>query len=323
MIERQVHHLVRLVDDLLDVSRITRGKIELRASALDLRPASSARAVEAASPLLEQRRHRVCGRAAADAGLWVDGDPTRLAQVVANLLTNAAKYTPPGGHIAVERQRDGDEAVLQVRDDGIGIAAELLARSSSCSCRATRHATARRAASGSASRSCAAWSNCTAARWRRAATASATAASFASGCRARTPATGTPPGRGAAPARRAARRRPGASWSSTTTSTPRRSCADALEPAGPQQPASPTTAPPALGVAAEFTPDVVFLDIGLPEMDGYELAGRMRIARNGDAADLRLIALTGYGQEPDRQRARTRASTATWSSRSMWGRSSP
>jgi signal transduction histidine kinase len=125
MISRQVKHMNRLVEDLLEVSRVTRGKVSLRKERADLAQAV-ADGVEACRPLLEARRHRL--EVTAPPGLWLEGDPTRLAQVVCNLLNNAAKYTPEGGHVRVTAARERDEAVLRVADDGIGIRPEVLPR---------------------------------------------------------------------------------------------------------------------------------------------------------------------------------------------------
>ncbi|HVV85639.1 MAG TPA: ATP-binding protein [Kofleriaceae bacterium] len=125
IIERQLGHITRLVDDLLDVSRITRGKLELSRQPVDLAEVV-ARAVEMASPLLEQRGHHV--RIEVPRGLWVAGDAARLAQVLSNLVTNAARYTPRSGHIEVEGHHDGATNVVSVRDDGEGIDAALLPR---------------------------------------------------------------------------------------------------------------------------------------------------------------------------------------------------
>src|SRR5690606_35930833 len=116
VIERQVAHLSRLVDDLLDVSRITRGKIELRQERTPVETVV-AKAIETTSPLFEARRHRISVDVPED--LAVLGDPMRLAQVVANLLSNAAKYTECGGHILVSARHEADEIALVVRDDGI------------------------------------------------------------------------------------------------------------------------------------------------------------------------------------------------------------
>jgi CheY-like chemotaxis protein len=125
IIERQVTHLARLVDDLLDVSRITQGKVELKTARVEV-AAVVARAVELSAALLEERRHQLT--VSVPSGLVVDGDPTRLAQVVSNLLTNAAKYTGPGGHVGVEASRRADRIVLSVRDDGVGISPAMLPR---------------------------------------------------------------------------------------------------------------------------------------------------------------------------------------------------
>jgi signal transduction histidine kinase/ActR/RegA family two-component response regulator len=126
IIERQVGHLIRLVDDLLDISRVARGKVELKREPVEMSEVV-AKAIETASPLLEQRRHYLSVEVPAT-GLLVYGDPTRLAQVVANLLTNAAKYTEPGGHIAVRAWVEGARVHLAVQDNGAGISPDLLPR---------------------------------------------------------------------------------------------------------------------------------------------------------------------------------------------------
>src|SRR5689334_23099507 len=124
IIERQVNHLMRLVDDLLDVSRIARGRVELKTEIVEMSDIV-AKAIEMASPMLEQHNH-VLTVSVPRRGLQVDGDPTRLSQVVSNLLTNAAKYTPPGGRIEVRADHVDDEIVLRVRDTGIGIPPHML-----------------------------------------------------------------------------------------------------------------------------------------------------------------------------------------------------
>ena len=122
VIDRQVKQLARLVDDLLDVSRITRGKIELKVAPVDLAQIVSA-AVETSRPLIESLKHELSVNLP-DERLGVQGDFARLTQVLANLLNNAAKYTEPGGRIALELERAGNEAVVRVRDSGIGILPE-------------------------------------------------------------------------------------------------------------------------------------------------------------------------------------------------------
>jgi signal transduction histidine kinase len=123
-VERQVAHMTRLVDGLLDVSRITRGKIPLTLEPVRLAE-MVAHAVETSRPLIESRRHRLELSAPADAGT-VEGDFTRLAQVLSNLLNNAAKYTEEGGLIRLSVERAGDEVLLRVADNGAGIPAEML-----------------------------------------------------------------------------------------------------------------------------------------------------------------------------------------------------
>ena len=125
IIERQVENLVRLVDDLLDVGRITSGKIQLQKERIDL-AAVVARAVEGARPLIDARRHTLEVNLP-EVPVPVEADPVRLAQVLWNLLNNAAKYTPDGGRITLTVER-GDEAVVRVRDTGMGIAPEMLPR---------------------------------------------------------------------------------------------------------------------------------------------------------------------------------------------------
>jgi signal transduction histidine kinase/CheY-like chemotaxis protein len=124
IIERQARHMIRLVDDLLDISRITRGMVALQTERIEL-SALVAKAIEMASPLMEERRHHLEVRVPPQ-GLFVLADPARFAQVLANLLTNAAKYTEPGGRIGVSAERLGDVIALSVTDTGIGISSEML-----------------------------------------------------------------------------------------------------------------------------------------------------------------------------------------------------
>jgi signal transduction histidine kinase/ActR/RegA family two-component response regulator len=126
VIERQVHQLNRMVDDLLDVSRITQAKFKLQREPVKLGTVI-AQAVETSQPLIDARKHRLTVVPPSEP-IWVDGDAARLAQVVANLLNNAAKYTEEGGQIWLTAERTGNEAVIRVRDSGIGIPADLLPR---------------------------------------------------------------------------------------------------------------------------------------------------------------------------------------------------
>jgi len=126
VIERQVQQMVRLVDDLLDLSRISGGKMELRCKRIELAGVISA-ALEASRPLIEACSHELTVTLPPEP-VYLDADPTRLAQVFLNLLNNSAKYTPQGGHIWLTVERAKGEAVIRVRDTGVGIAAEMLPR---------------------------------------------------------------------------------------------------------------------------------------------------------------------------------------------------
>src|SRR5690606_6265562 len=126
IVERQVRHLSRLVDDLLDVSRIGHGRIELRREPVAL-AAIVAGALEASRPLVDERSHRLSVSLPPEP-VHVFADPTRLEQVLQNLVNNAARYTPAGGHIAIVAEQVDGEAVLRVRDDGTGIPPDMLGR---------------------------------------------------------------------------------------------------------------------------------------------------------------------------------------------------
>jgi signal transduction histidine kinase len=126
MLSRQVQHLTRLVDDLLDVSRVTQGKVRLRMEPIDLAVVLN-QAIETSRPLLESRRHELTV-SLPDEPLYVQADPMRMGQVFANLLNNAAKYTAEGGQVAIAALRNGTQAVVRVRDTGVGIATDMLPR---------------------------------------------------------------------------------------------------------------------------------------------------------------------------------------------------
>ena len=162
VITRQMQHLSRLIDDLLDVSRITRGKIELRRDVLDATPILES-AAATVGPLVEERKHTL--ELAIDRGnLWANVDPTRLEQVVVNLLNNAAKYSENGGHIRLSARVEADEVVIRVKDRGSASRPRSCPRCSSSSPRGTARSPAPRGAWASASRSSRSSSRCTAAR---------------------------------------------------------------------------------------------------------------------------------------------------------------
>jgi len=125
MMERQVNHLVRLVDDLLEISRITSGKIELRTEPVEIAAAIRS-AIETSKPLIEAGGHQLAISLPAEP-LTVRADPVRLSQIIANLLNNAAKYTDPGGQLWLTATREAGEVAISVRDTGIGLSADMLA----------------------------------------------------------------------------------------------------------------------------------------------------------------------------------------------------
>jgi len=126
VIERQVQQMALLLDDLLDVSRITRGKLELRKQRVQLATVVEA-ALETTRPLLDERRQQLTTSLPAEP-VWLNADPLRVAQILANLLTNAAKYSEPGGYVELSAHADGDRLSISVKDTGIGIETELLPR---------------------------------------------------------------------------------------------------------------------------------------------------------------------------------------------------
>jgi CheY-like chemotaxis protein/anti-sigma regulatory factor (Ser/Thr protein kinase) len=288
--------LVGLVDDLLDVSRITRGQIQVKKRLLRLQDVV-AKGAEMAMPLVEQRRHHLDVRLP-DSELRLNGDEGRLAQVIANLLTNAAKYTDPGGHITVEAHRQGNEIVLVVKDTGIGITPELLPHVFDVFTQERQAADRARGGLGI---------GLTIVRnlvELHGGTVQAESEGVGKGSvfTVRLPAATEEPAAiefssVVEPVTRASRRVLVVDDNEDALDL----LAEVLRSAG-HVVMTAKDGPTALGAAKEFHPDIAILDIGLPVMDGYELAGRMRVELGKDVP--RLIALTGYGQDSDRARAR-------------------
>jgi PAS domain S-box-containing protein len=302
VIERQVNHLTRLVDDLLDVSRIARGKVELKVEILEVGDIVG-KAIEMASPLLEQRSHNLFVDVPKQ-GLRIEGDPTRLAQVVSNVLTNAAKYTPPGGNIAIQASRAGGEIVLTVHDTGIGIAPDVLPRVFDLFVQ-ERQALDR--SQGGLGIGLAIVRNLIE-RHGGSVAARSDGPGHGSEFEIRLPAVTSEQEQDAVGA--GARKTPSAILSPLRAARilvvddnedGAEMLAEALGERGYDTRVA-HDAPTALRLAAEFLPQVAFLDIGLPVMDGYELATHLR--KIPGLANLQLIAVTGYGQESDRRRTR-------------------
>jgi PAS domain S-box-containing protein len=299
VIERQVHHLVRLVDDLLDVTRIVRGAVELKPELVEMAEIV-ARGVEMASPLLEQRTQALSVNVPRS-GLRLQGDPTRLAQVVSNLLTNSAKYTPSGGTIDVRAEALGREIVLSVRDSGIGIAPDVLPRVFDLFVQ-ERHAD--KPAPGGLGIGL----NIVRSLVER---HGGSVSAHSDG-----------PGRGSEfivrlPAVRSTSR-PRHSYEKQNDSEYPPSGAQRILVVDDNEEAAQTLAEAlrlkgydprvaresagALAIAAEFMPDIAFLELGLPDIDGYELAELLR--RIPGLSSIALIAVTASGQSADRERTR-------------------
>jgi CheY-like chemotaxis protein len=297
VIIRQADHLVRLVDDLLDVSRVARGKVTLTKRPLELSVVVM-KAVEATAPAFEERRHRL-NLSVAPRGLPVDADEVRLTQVVSNLLTNAARYTAPGGRIDVRASREGDEVVLTVRDNGSGIEPDLLPHVFSMFVQAPRGPDRLEGGLGlglSLVRTLTALHGGTV-------SAASEGPGQGSEFTLRLPVSTSPAESVSASAE--ARQRPAAATGRRVLVVDdnrdgAEMIAGLLAESGYEVQIA-GDASQALSVAGAFSPHVAILDIGLPVMDGYALGRELR-ARGGSGAPT-LIALSGYGQERDQRRS--------------------
>jgi len=296
VIERQTTHLTRLVDDLLDVSRITRGKLSMQTATMDLN-AAVGRAVEAAGPLIETRKHRL-DVSMPPGAVAINGDMTRIVQVVVNLLNNAAKYTPDGGAIALAVSTEGANAVIRVKDNGIGIPADMLEQVFDLFAQGER--TLARTEGGLGI-------GLTLARrivTLHGGSITATSAGvgqgteltvrlpllprYAAGMQAARPMEDYVP----------SQRRSVVVVDDNNDAA--ESMAMLLRTAGHDVHVE-NDGTAALRRLVTELPDVVLLDIGLPGLDGYEVARRLRAHPGGEG--VRIYAMTGYGQEEDRRRS--------------------
>ncbi|MEJ7597590.1 MAG: ATP-binding protein [Kofleriaceae bacterium] len=293
MMSRQLGHLVRLVDDLLDISRVTLGKVTLVKQRLDFRSVLDS-ALETARPLVEANGHELVVQLASEP-MPLEVDPTRIAQVIANLLSNAAKYTPRGGRIEIGAKSDGTRVSIHVSDNGVGIPGDLLPRVFEMFMQATQSIDRSQGGLGIGL------------------TLVRNLVKMHGGTvEAHSPG----PGHG----------------STFTVTLPLDASAVATVSEAPALPVTrgmkilvvddnidgaetlamlleltgnetrmAHTGRTALAVASEFHPDVVLLDIGLPELDGYEVARHLR--SDPLLPQPLLVALTGWGSDEDRQRA--------------------
>ena len=294
IMDRQVIHMVRLIDDLMEVSRITRGKIALQLETVDLDKIVRD-AIELSRPLLDASRHRLV--TTIGPGPWaIRGDFVRLNQVFANLLNNAAKYTPEGGRVAIDMRREAGMARVTISDNGTGIAAPMLSAifdmfvQVSDTARTAQgglgigltlvkslvelHGGSVTASSGGLGRG----------------SSFVVQLPLVMGIRA-----DAPRSRSAAATQRLAHRVLVVDDNQEAADT----LVELIDCLGAEARAA-YDGEQALRVAIEYLPTVAFLDIGMPGMDGYELAARLRAMPA--LSDMKLVALTGWGQSGDRQK---------------------
>jgi CheY-like chemotaxis protein len=296
VIERQLRHMIRLVDDLLDVSRITLGHVNLRADHVSLKHVLED-ALEAVTGSLRARGHRFLAELP-DEDIPLDGDATRLSQVFQNLLDNAAKYTPEGGEIRLRALRDGNRAVVSVRDNGIGVPSGMQSRIFDMFTRA--HPSDRIKSSGLGI------GLALARQLVRLHEGHIEVRSEGNGRGSEfvvtlpvsqsKPMEGPVTERVSTAAKQAKQR--------ILVVDDNRDAAESLAMILGMSGSDVDVAlggPQALEKIATFAPDIVFMDIGMPGMDGYEVAERIRAVPSCD--QLVLVALTGWGQAEDRERA--------------------
>ena len=289
ILERQIGHMVQLVNDLMDVSRLARGKVTLRPTLFELRTAVD-RAIEATRVLVEQHEHRLTIDVP-HAGLPLNADEDRIVQVLRNLVTNAAKYTPPGGHIWISARAEGGQISVACEDNGPGVAPDFVPQLFDSFTQSPRTIDRRLGGLGLGL------------------TLARNLTELHGGSIAYQD-------RGSERGSRFVVRLPAAVSvaGAAATELPRTAVAvhalrllvvddnvdavevlrEGLETAGHKVTIA-LDGPSAIAAAAEVNPEVGVLDIGLPGMDGYELARRLRRSH----PSMRLIALTGYGQRSD------------------------
>ena len=296
VIDRQVSHMARLLDDLLDASRITHGKLELRKSRIELADVVEA-ALETSRPALEAGRHQLVTSAPTEP-IYLDADLVRLAQVLSNLLNNAARYTNPGGRVELLVRLQGDHVELTVKDNGTGIAPEQMPRIFELFSQTSR---AQKRTDGGLGiglwlvRSLVEMHGGTVA-------AHSDGADLGSEFVVRLPVLPAVP---ESTPRSEGRVRPRSAGKRVLIADDNADAADAmamfLETLGAEVQVVYDGAD-ALDAARSRKPDLILLDIGMPTMDGYEVARRVRGEPWG--ASITVVALTGWGREEDRRRSR-------------------
>jgi len=295
MIDRQVRHLVRLVDDLLNVARIVQGKIELRKEDVDLRSVV-ARAIEIARPLIDVNRHRLEVFIPQEP-LIVAADPIRLAQVFGNVLTNAAKYTDPGGEIVITARKEPDKITVSVRDNGMGIAPDMLSQVFDLFVQGHRDS---KRPSGGLGIGLTLVKNLVE---MHGGTVTAHSAGLGKGCEVIV--------------RLPAAMNAGATRSNDDEQTMLSTIKHRLLVVDDNEDAAVSLAAllgaaghdvrvaydgaSAIEIAKSFLPALVLLDLGMPGMTGYDVANALRLMP--ELKKLKIAALTGWGQDEDRRKS--------------------
>ncbi len=300
MMERQVDNMTRLVEDLLDVSRIDSGKIDLRKQVVDLTTITR-HAIDAGRPFLEERKHELIV-AIPDESILIEADSTRLEQVLDNLMTNAAKYTDAGGRIWLSVSREGESAIIRLRDTGVGIEPAMLSKVFDLFVQAERRMDRSRGGLGIGLSLVKTLVEMHGGSVKVHSEGRGRGAEFV---------VRLPVFRGASLANSRSTTFPPASHAAEI---PRRrilvvddnqdaanSLARLLTRLYRQEVRVAYDGPSALEAAGSFNPGLILLDIGLPGMDGYEVARRLRA--HPDFNKALLVAVTGWGQEQDRQRS--------------------
>jgi PAS domain S-box-containing protein len=302
VITRQVNYMVRLVDDLLEISRITSGKVELRRAVVDLNTVLR-NAVEASKALIDENQHKL-SLSFPETSLMVDGDAVRLEQVFTNLLNNAARYTPRGGQIWVNARRDGDGAIISVRDNGIGILPDMLPRLFDMFAQERRISIGAQEGLGIGLHLV-----------QRLVKMHGGSVEAHSGgkdqgteivvrlplSQAQTSATSASPDSTPAPESTASASRRIRVLVVDDNQDAGEVLAMLLESMGFEARAV-DSGPAALTAVPDYQPDVILMDIGMPGMSGYDVARHIR--EQPQYEHIKLVALTGWGQEKDRRLSR-------------------
>jgi signal transduction histidine kinase len=290
IVEHQASHIARLVDDLLDVSRFNQGKVQLSKQAINF-TAVVTQAVETARPLVEAGGRTLTCHMSREP-IWLDADRTRMTQVLGNLIDNATKFTECGGEIIVSASRDGDVAVVSVRDNGIGIAPEMLPRVFELFAQADSSLDRSRGGLGIGLTLVQTLVTLHGGSITASSAGRGTGAEFV----IRLPGAMREPPKSAA-AQSSRDPNPARSRRVLIVDDNRFAAdglANLLQLCGHQARVA-YAGPAAIEIAREYRPELVLLDIGLPEMDGFEVAKRLRVIDG--LSEITLVAVTGYGHQ--------------------------